>query len=128
MDNSNTGIDTLGFGANDRPNLVGHPALADPGPNGWFNTAAFIMPPYGSFGNAGRNIVTGPGLQTINIALLKDTSLAEGKTLQFRAEVFSSLNHPNFNLPDNFFGSPTFGEILSAGDPRRIQVGAKLLF
>ena len=128
MDNSNTGISTLGFGANDRPNLVGNASLANPGPDGWFNTAAFALPPFGTFGNAGRNIVTGPGLQTVNVALLKDTTLSEGKTLQFRAEVFNSLNHPDFNLPDSFFGSPTFGIVQSAGEPRRIQFGVKLLF
>ena len=128
LDNSNTGISTLGFGSNDRPNLVGSALVAHPGPDGWFNTAAFALPPFGSFGNAGRNILTGPGLQTVNVALLKDTTLSEGKTLQFRAEVFNSLNHPNFSLPDNFFGSPTFGKIQSAGDPRRIQFGVKLLF
>ncbi len=128
LDNSNTGIDTLGFGANDRPNFVGNPTLANAGPNGWLDTSAFAMPAYGSFGNAGRNIVTGPGVETVNIALLKDTVLSEGKTLQFRAEAFNSLNHPNFGLPDNFFGSPTFGKIQSAGAPRRIQFGVKLLF
>jgi hypothetical protein len=102
--------------------------VANPGPDGWFNTTAFALPPFGSFGNAGRNILTGPGLQTVNVALLKDTILSEGKALQFRAEVFNALNHANFNLPDNFYGSPTFGKIQSAGAPRRIQFGVKLLF
>jgi hypothetical protein len=128
MDNSNTGISTLGFGSNDRPNLLQSPALAHPGPDGWFNTAAFALPRFGSFGSAGRNILTGPGLQTANLALLKDTALSEGKALQFRAEVFNSLNHANFSLPDNFLGSPTFGKIQSAGAPRRIQLGVKFVF
>ena len=127
-DNSNTGMGTLGFGANNRPNVVRDPSLANQGPDGWFNTSAFAIAPYGSFGNAGRNILTGPGLQTVNLAVLKDTALSEGKTLQFRAEIFNTLNHPNFNLPDNFLGSPTFGKIQSAGAPRRIQLGVKFLF
>jgi hypothetical protein len=38
------------------------------------------------------------------------------------------FNRVNLNLPDNFLGSPTFGRILSAGAPRRIQIGAKLLY
>ena len=71
---------------------------------------------------------TGPGLQTANLALLKDTSLSEGKVLQFLAEVFNALNHANFNLPDNFYGSPTFGKIQTAGAPRRIQFGLKFVF
>jgi hypothetical protein len=102
--------------------------LANPGPDGWFNTTAFALPPFGTFGNAGRNILNGPGLQAVNVALLKDTVVSEGKALQFRAEIFNTLNHTNFNLADNFYGSPTFGKIQSAGAPRRIQLGLKFLF
>ena len=128
QDQSNTGISTLGFGANDRPNVAGNPVLSHPGPDGWFNTAAFALPPFGSFGNAGRNTLTGPGARTIDVSLVKNTALGERATLQFRAEAFNVLNHANFDLPDNFFGSPTFGKIQSAEDPRRIQFGFKLLF
>ena len=128
FDNSNTGISILGFGANNRPNVVGDPHLANPTPNLWFNSAAFAVAPFGSFGNAGRNILDGPSLQTINLSLVKNTALREGVSLQFRAESFNLLNRPNFGLPDIFIGSPTFGQILSAGDPRHIQFGLKLLF
>jgi hypothetical protein len=62
------------------------------------------------------------------MSLLKNTSLTERVNLQFRAEAFNLFNHPNFNLPDNFLGSPTFGRITSARDPRHIQFGLKLLF
>ncbi len=127
-DNSNTGQSILGFGANDRPNVAGNPKLSSPSPDMWFNTSAFALPAYGTFGNSGRNILTGPSLQTVNLALVKNTKFAERATLQFRAEAFNTLNHPNFNLPDIFLGSPTFGKILSAGDPRHIQLGLKLLF
>jgi hypothetical protein len=128
IDNSHTGRSILGFGANDRPNVVGDPKVAHPTPEQWFNTAAFAFPPQGSFGNSGRNILEGPGYQNINASLLKDTLLREGLNLQFRFEVFNLLNHPNFNLPDIFLGSPTFGHILSAQSPRHIQFGLKLLF
>ncbi len=129
LDNSNTGTSILGFGgANDRPNVVGNPHIANPGPNMWFNTAAFAIPPFGSFGNAGRNVLEGPGFQSVNLSLVKNTRIREGMSLQFRAETFNIVNHPNFNLPDNFIGSPTFGQILSAQDPRHIQFGLKLLF
>jgi hypothetical protein len=127
-DNSNTGIDSLGFGANDRPNVVGSPHLANPSANEWFNTSAFAIPPYGSFGNSGRNTVTGPGMATVDLSLVKNTAIRERATLQFRAEMFNVVNHTNFSLPDNFIGSPTFGQILSAGNPRRLQLGLKLLF
>src|SRR4029453_10943552 len=128
IDNSGTGRSILGFGANDRPNLVGNPELSNPSTLQWFNTAAFAFPFPGTFGNAGRNIVEGPGFQNLNFALVKNTNFTETVKLQFRAEAFNLFNHPNFNLPDNFLGSPTFGRISSAKDPRHIQFGLKFFF
>ncbi len=128
IDNSNTGRSTLGFGANDRPNVVGDPNATNRTPERWFNPAAFVFPAFGTFGNAGRNILDGPGYQNINASLLKNTRLGERVNLQLRLEAFNLFNHPNFNLPDNFLGSPTFGQILSAREPRHLQFGAKLLF
>ena len=128
IDNSGTGRSALGFGANDRPNVVGITSLAGPTPEQWFNTSAFAFPPRGSFGNAGRNILDGPGYHNVNVSLVKNTALSERFKMQFRAEAFNLFNHPNFNLPDNFLGSPTFGRITSARDPRHIQFGLKLLF
>jgi hypothetical protein len=127
-DNSNTGIDSLGFGANDRPNVVGNPRLSNPSANEWFNTSAFVIPPYGSFGNSGRNTVEGPGMATVDLSLVKNTLIREHTTVQFRVEGFNVLNHTNFGLPDNFIGSPTFGQILFAGDPRRLQLALKFLW
>ena len=89
---------------------------------------AFTLPPYGSFGNAGRNILDGPGYQNVNLALIKHVPLSARSRLQLRAEVFNLLNRVNFDLPDNFFGSATFGQILSAQSPRHIQFGARLMF
>ena len=128
IDNSGTGRSILGFGNNDRPNLVGNPELSSPTTAQWFNTSAFAFPAPGTFGDAGRNILDGPGFQNLNASLVKNTSFTEQVKLQFRAEVFNLFNHPNFNLPDNFLGSPTFGRITSARDPRHIQFGLKLLF
>jgi hypothetical protein len=48
--------------------------------------------------------------------------------LQLRAEAFNVFNRANLDLPDNYFGSPTFGQVLSAQPPRRVQLGARLLF
>jgi len=45
-----------------------------------------------------------------------------------RAEFFNLLDHNNFNQPDNYFGSPSFGQVVSAGSPRRIQFALKFLF
>jgi len=128
IDNSGTGRSILGFGANDRPNVVGDPRIGNRSPGQWFNQSAFAFPAPGTFGNAGRNILEGPGYANVNASLVKNTAISEQFNLQFRAEVFNLFNHPNFNLPDNFLGSPTFGQILSARDPRHIQFGVKLLF
>ena len=128
VDNSNTGRSSLGFGANDRPNVSGNAAAANPQPGQWFNTAAFSMPAFGTFGNAGRNILDGPGYQNVNLALLKRVPLGGRTSLQLRAEAFNLLNRTNLDLPDNFYGSPTFGQVLSAGSPRHIQFGARLMF
>jgi outer membrane receptor protein involved in Fe transport len=128
VDNSNTGIPSIGFGVVDRPNLAGNPNLSQHGAAAWFNTSAFVTPAYGSFGNAGRNVVEGPGYSSVDVSAIKNTPIREHLTLQFRAEIFNLLNRPNFNLPDSFLGSPSFGRILSAGTPRRVQFGLKFLF
>jgi len=128
IDQSNTGRANLGFGANDRPNVVGNAKVSRQTPEQWFNPAAFAFPAFGSFGNSGRNILDGPGLQNVNVSLVKQASLSESMNLQFRAEFFNFFNRPNFDLPDIFVGSPTFGRIVSAQSPRHIQFGLKLLF
>ena len=128
IDNSNTGRANLGFGYNDRPNVAGDPSVSDPTAERWFNTGAFVFPAYGTFGNSGRNTVEGPGYQNVNLALMKRLPLGAGSKLQLRLEAFNLFNHTIFNQPDNFLGSPTFGQILSAQSPRRIQLGAKVIF
>jgi hypothetical protein len=127
-DNSNTGRSALGFGANDRPDVSGDPSLDGADAARWFNTAAFALPAFGTFGNAGRNSLEGPGYANVNVALLKDVRVRSGTRLQLRAEAFNVFNRANFDLPDNYLGSPTFGQVLSAQAPRRLQLGARLLF
>ena len=128
LDNSNTGRAALGFGFNDRPNVVGNADLESPSADAWFDAEAFEFPPFGSFGDAGRNILEGPSLMNVNLALIKHAEVAAGARLQFRIEAFNLFNRVNLGLPDSFLGSPTFGQILSAGDARRIQLGLRLLF
>lgn len=127
FDNSNTGRASLGFLSNDRPNTVGDPKLDAPTPEQWFSTAAFELPHYGTFGNTGRNTVEGPGFANTNVALIKVVRGARGD-LQLRLEAFNLFNRANYDQPDNFFGSPTFGRILSAQAPRRLQLGVRATF
>ncbi|MEZ5353846.1 MAG: carboxypeptidase regulatory-like domain-containing protein [Bryobacteraceae bacterium] len=128
LDNSGTGRSVLGFGANDRPHALHDPRVSSPTPDRWFDTEAFAIPARGTFGNAGRNIVDGPGLQSVNASVVKNFALRENFRLQFRAEFFNLFNHTNFDLPDLFVGSPTFGRVSSAQSPRRLQLGLKAIF
>jgi hypothetical protein len=127
IDNSNTGRSNLGFGYNDRPDVAGDSSLANPTADQWFNTAAFSKPPFGTFGNAGRNILEGSGYRNMSLAIVKYVPVANVR-LQLRAEAFNVFDRVNLDLPDAFLGSPTFGKILSAGSPRRVQFGVRALF
>jgi Carboxypeptidase regulatory-like domain len=122
----------------DRPNCVGNPNVGAPHTiEEWFNTAAFapntvITPtggsPYELLGTCGRNIVDGPGLKNFDTSLLKDIPIHETHSLQFRAEFFNFLNHPNFNVPNRYFGTSTFASIDSAQFPRQIQFALRYAF
>lgn len=105
-------------------------------PQQWFNPAAFLAPPpnSGFYGNLGRDSFTGPGLTTWDFSLLKDTAIRERMTVQFRAELFNLLNHPNFNTPNLITFtpagvSPTAGLVTSTSTTsRQVQFGLKLLW
>ena len=128
VDNSNTG-NVGGFFAHDRPNVVGDPHLEDPTPEHFFNTDAFQIPQSYTFGNAGRNVLLGPGLNNVDIALLKNISVRPTQMLQFRAEFFNALNHPYFHYPTVNVQSGSFGKISStSGDNRIIQFALKYNF
>jgi hypothetical protein len=95
----------------------------------WFNTAAFAAPAAFTFGNAGRNSVYGPGMQTLDFAVSRDFSITEAARFQFRAEFFNALNHTNLGTPDRFVNTPQFGTITEATTPgREIQLSARLSF
>jgi len=126
-----SGVDNALSGVGlDRADLVGdpsRPAGVDP-VRQWFNTAAFAPNAIGTFGNSGRNILTGPSLKNVDMAVLKDFHIYEQAVLQFRAEFFNLFNHPNFNLPGNRLTQSTYGRITSALDPRILQFGLKFRF
>jgi hypothetical protein len=115
-----------------RPNVVSNPNTGAHTPNEWISASAFqqLTPQAnpGEFGNEGRNAILGPGLITADISVFKNFRLAEKATLQYRAEAFNTLNHPNFMLPENDLASPDFGQILQAAPPRLLQMALKLIF
>jgi hypothetical protein len=115
-----------------RPDVVTDPNAGPHTVEQWVNPAAFLrldpVTQAGQFGNAGRNIVRGPGLSVLDASVLKNFKVTERTTLQFRFEAFNVLNHANFLLPINDMASQNFGRITQAAPPRVFQAGLKLLF
>jgi Carboxypeptidase regulatory-like domain/TonB dependent receptor len=127
-DNSNTGNSGGNFGV-DRPNVVHSPSLANPSPQEWFDVTAFAVPRQYTWGNAGRNILRGPGLFTTDLAVRRSFSLGESLRLVSEVQGFDLMNRANFNLPNAFADQPaTFGRIFSAKAPRQIQMSLRLQF
>ena len=95
----------------------------------FFDTSAFTAPAPFTLGNAGQNPIFGPGYWGVDLSLGKVFPVRERLSVQYRAEFFNVLNHPNWGDPGTSFGSATFGRITSTtADPRVIQMGLKLLF
>src|SRR5262245_58841043 len=100
----------------------------------WFDPAAFSLPTARTWGNLGRGTFRGPELETVDLSVIKNTSLRERVGLQFRAEFFNVLNHTNFGPPNPivFAGaafSPSAGLITTtATTSRQIQLGLKLIY
>jgi hypothetical protein len=118
-----------GFGTQ-RPNLVGDPELpsSERSTAQWFDTAAFAVAPQFTLGSASRNPVRGPGYRNLDLAFIRRVDLARSWNLDIRVEIFNVTNTPPFAAPNTVFGSPGFGSITAAGDPRVVQLGLKLNF
>jgi len=118
--------------AEERPNRVGGVQLypSNQSPNLWFNPAAFAATAFGTYGNAGRNIIYTSPQVDFDTSLFKDFTLHEQAKLQFRAEVFNMFNHPNFraNSLISQFDAPGAGAYTAAQPARQIQFALKLIF
>lgn len=95
----------------------------------WFDPTAFAVPAQFTWGNSSRNMLFAPGDIVIDLSLLKDFNITERARVQFRAEAFNLPNHPNLGGPGaNISVAASAGRITSAGDPRQVQFGLKVLF
>ncbi|HYP14784.1 MAG TPA: TonB-dependent receptor [Bryobacteraceae bacterium] len=119
----------------DRPNVLGDPNLSSDRPKAeklarYFDTSMFAQNPTGTFGNAGRNPLIGPGLAVFDLSLMKRVRLwAENTSLELRWDAFNALNRANFANPGgSLAGAATFGRITSAGPGRIQQLGLRLEF
>lgn len=116
-----------------RPNLVSNPNAGQPhNASEWVSRAPFQqlnpVTQAGQFGNEGRNVVRGPGIEDVDFSLFKNFAINEKARAQFRAEFFNLFNHANLGLPENDLESPAFGQILQAGPARQLQLALKFLF
>ncbi len=122
-----------------RPNSTGTSAKLDnPTAARWFDTQQFVNPPNFTYGNVGRMLpdVREPGTINWDLSVIKNTTIRERFSLQFRAEAFNFMNHVNLGRPatgfspgaNGFNQSGSFGVITSADDARIIQFGLKLIF
>jgi hypothetical protein len=95
----------------------------------WFNPAAFTAPPAYMFGDASRNSVYGPGMETMDVGIARDFSLTEKSRFETRAEFFNALNHTNLGTPNRFVNTSSFGSITETTTPgREIQLSARISF
>jgi len=95
----------------------------------WFDASGYSIPAPFTYGNSARNLLFGPGDIVFDVSVLKETRITERINTQFRAEFFNLPNHANFGNPGANLSVPaSLGRITSAGDPRQIQFGMKVLF
>jgi outer membrane receptor protein involved in Fe transport len=94
----------------------------------WFDTSAFQAPEYGFFGDAKNGTIRGPGYTSINVSLYKTFPVYKRLNMQFRAEAFNALNHPNFQNVDTGVGDGAYGTITSAGNARVLEFAMKVLW
>jgi len=131
-------------GTEDRPNIrpgVSPQDIVLGGPNQYFDPTAFVLQPRGYLGNAGRNMLRGPGFVDFDLSAVKHNSwhvAGRSGAIEFRFEAFNVFNRPNFSIPNRvvFAGASegeaplsTAGQITStANASRQIQLGVKIKY
>jgi hypothetical protein len=134
-----TDIQLSGSGGQ-RPNqILPDPLCANPSPSCWINPAAFAAPAPGTLGNLGRSNVPGPDSWEIDMALSRAFRIRERLSVEFRGEAFNLTNSYRAGTPSlgttaggsgvtTTVNSAQFGQILTAQDPRIMQVAGKFVF
>ena len=124
-----------GTGGTFRPNLTGQALMQSTGRQ-WFNPGAFEAPasasnnpyPCGVFGNAPRNLISGPGTVSNNLALSKTMQMGDTRSMEIRATMNNAFNTVQYSGVDTNVQSPTFGQVVSAGSMRSFQFMARFRF
>lgn len=119
---------TTNTGTGSRPDVAGKPTYQHTLQR-WFDSGAFATPAPYTYGNAGRNILFGPGRMNWDMSLFKNFVIRDQTRFEFRAEAFNVFNHPQFGLPNANIGNAQVGQITSTvGNPRQLQMGLRFQF
>jgi len=119
---------TTNTGTGSRPDVAGTPSYPRTLQR-WFDPTAFAVPAPYTYGNAGRDILFGPGRTNWDMSLFKNFVIREQTRFEFRAEAFNLFNHPQFGLPNPNIGNAQAGSITSiVGNPRQLQMGLRFQF
>jgi len=95
----------------------------------WFNTSCFTLQAAGTYGNAGRNSLVGPGRTNWDTSIFKTFPVHDQAFFEFRFEAFNVLNHPQFGYPNASVGNAQVGQITSVvGNPRNMQASLRFQF
>jgi trimeric autotransporter adhesin len=121
-----------GNNLSERPNVLGDPNLpaSQRSPFAFFNTAVFAVPATGTFGDAGRNILTGPGSFSTNLSLMKGLRFGrdQQRRMDISARVNNLFNHPNFTGLNTSFPSQTFGRVAGTQSMRSMTLNLRFNF
>jgi len=129
--NPGNNIDTCNCGSATYPNASRDPNLpkGERTVNRWFDTTALSSPAVWNIGNAGRGLIWGPGLRSLDFTISKFFSFTERVRLQYRAEAYNLSNSPYFANPNVVVGAGTYGRITAVSNSaRQIQMALKLYF
>src|SRR5204863_3190559 len=102
---------------------IANPTIAD-----FFNTGAFSIPAAGTFGNAPRNLIIGPGSRNLNAQLSRDVRMKNNRAVTIQATASNILNMLNYAAIDTLVNSPTFGQVLSVRPMRSAQLNFRFRF
>jgi len=122
-----------GVFASERPDATGLPAdlpRSERGTEGFFNTAAFALPPSGQLGTAGRNTITGPGTVNFNMSLGRFFTFSREKNLRARFSIDANniFNHPNYSGVATTVNAQNFGWVTSVGAMRAVTLSLRFNF
>jgi hypothetical protein len=123
--------DNANAGNTSWPNRICNGNISHPTVSAWFNTSCFVTPPQYQFGNTGRNVLLAGRVNNLDLSIHREFSvpIMRETRLQFRAEAFNAMNHPQFAQPGSSLGTSTFGVVTATSQANRVlQLGARLAF